>query len=56
MRVKANARIERPIVGFHIKDRLGQWLVGENTYLTYQSMTSRLKHSPLYPCQRLCSL
>ena len=36
LRVKANARIERPIVGFHIKDRLGQWLVGENTYLTYR--------------------
>jgi lipopolysaccharide transport system ATP-binding protein len=36
LRVKANASIDRPIVGFHIKDRLGQWLVGENTYLTYR--------------------
>jgi lipopolysaccharide transport system ATP-binding protein len=36
LRVKANASIDRPIVGFHIKDRLGQWLVGENTYLPYR--------------------
>jgi len=36
LRVKANASIDRPIVGFHIKDRLGQWLLGENTYLPYR--------------------
>lgn len=36
VRVKANAGIDRPIVGFHIKDRLGQWLVGENTYWPYR--------------------
>jgi lipopolysaccharide transport system ATP-binding protein len=36
VRVKANVGIERPIVGFHIKDRLGQWLIGENTYLPYR--------------------
>jgi lipopolysaccharide transport system ATP-binding protein len=36
LRVRANASIERPIVGFHIKDRLGQWLLGENTYLPYR--------------------
>jgi lipopolysaccharide transport system ATP-binding protein len=37
VRVKANIEIERPIVGFHIKDRLGQWLLGENTYLPYRN-------------------
>ena len=42
MRVKANARIDQPIVGFHIKDRLGQWLVGENTYWPYRDAPIRL--------------
>lgn len=27
--------LERPIVGFHFKDRLGQIIFAENTYLTY---------------------
>jgi homopolymeric O-antigen transport system ATP-binding protein len=36
-RIKANAAIHDPIIGFHIKDRLGQPLVGDNTFLTYQS-------------------
>jgi lipopolysaccharide transport system ATP-binding protein len=36
LRVKANTSVDRPIVGFHIKDRLGQWLVGDNTYLPYR--------------------
>lgn len=33
--VKAEKDIISPIVGFHIKDRLGQELLGDNTYLTY---------------------
>jgi lipopolysaccharide transport system ATP-binding protein len=33
----AHVDIERPIVGFHCRDRLGQGLFGDNTYLTYQS-------------------
>ena len=28
--------VARPIVGFQIKDRLGQFLFGDNTYLTYR--------------------
>lgn len=32
---RAHSRIERPIVGFYVKDRLGQQLFGDNTYLTY---------------------
>ncbi|HEX5353164.1 MAG TPA: ABC transporter ATP-binding protein [Rhodanobacteraceae bacterium] len=32
---EALQRIEAPIVGFHVKDRLGQLLFGDNTYLTY---------------------
>lgn len=29
------AHLERPIFGFYVKDRLGQRLFGDNTYLTY---------------------
>lgn len=31
----AHQEIFGPIVGFHIKDRLGQSLIGDNTYITY---------------------
>lgn len=30
----ADERVERPIVGFYLKDRLGQQLFGDNTWLT----------------------
>jgi len=33
---KADLAIERPIIGFYVKDKLGQYLFGDNTYLTYQ--------------------
>ena len=40
VRIKITAqvfkKITKPIAGFFIKDRLGQTLFGENTYLTYQ--------------------
>ena len=32
----AKTAIHAPIIGFYIKDRLGQYLFGDNTYLTYQ--------------------
>jgi lipopolysaccharide transport system ATP-binding protein len=31
----ANEPIDAPIFGFHVKDRLGQQLFGDNTYLSY---------------------
>jgi lipopolysaccharide transport system ATP-binding protein len=31
----ARARLESPIFGFYVKDRLGQQLFGDNTYLSY---------------------
>jgi len=39
LRVTARAadQIEKPIIGFYIKDRLGQQLFGDNTYLSYAS-------------------
>ena len=42
--VRASRDIANPIVGFFVKDRLGQTLFGDNTYLTYarnpQAVTS----------------
>ncbi|WP_084454982.1 ABC transporter ATP-binding protein [Comamonas composti] len=35
VKVKAHADIESPIVGFYLKDRLGQNIFGENTWLSY---------------------
>ena len=42
--------IQSPIVGFIIKDRLGQGLFGDNTYLSYWN-----KHTPCQTGQRLCA-
>jgi homopolymeric O-antigen transport system ATP-binding protein len=36
IRAEALADVTRPIMGFQIKDRLGQFLFGDNTYLTYR--------------------
>jgi lipopolysaccharide transport system ATP-binding protein len=35
--VEAHVPLDRPIVGFYIKDRLAQNLFGDNTYLTYRA-------------------
>jgi lipopolysaccharide transport system ATP-binding protein len=36
IRAQALADLTRPILGFQVKDRLGQFLFGDNTYLTYR--------------------
>lgn len=38
VRVAPHARVMSPIVGFFVKDRLGQPLFGANTYLSYEQM------------------
>jgi lipopolysaccharide transport system ATP-binding protein len=43
VQILTNEEIEDPIVGFHIKDRLGQPLFGDNTYLTYVDSRIALK-------------
>ncbi|MBA3928359.1 MAG: ABC transporter ATP-binding protein [Xanthomonas sp.] len=35
IRVKTHERLDSPIIGFFLKDRLGQALFGDNTYLSY---------------------
>lgn len=37
------ADLERPIFGFYVKDRLGQRLFGDNTYLTYSEQFVSVK-------------
>lgn len=34
--VRANQELDAPIIGFHVKDRLGQVLFGDNTFLSYR--------------------
>ncbi len=34
---EAHEKCNRPIVGFYVKDRLGQYLFGDNTFLTYEA-------------------
>jgi lipopolysaccharide transport system ATP-binding protein len=36
VRARANSHIENPILGFQVKDRLGQPIFGDNTYLSYR--------------------
>lgn len=40
---RAEKNLERPILGFYLKDRLGQNLFGDNTFLTYQHQNFALK-------------
>lgn len=36
IRVECHEALDQPIVGFYVKDRLGQTLFGDNTYLSYR--------------------
>ena len=42
IRCLANKEILNPIIGFHIKDRLGQVIFADNTFITYQSDPMRV--------------
>ncbi len=45
---KVHETLLSPIIGFHIKDRLGQTLFGDNTYLTYANQLLQCEsHSTL---------
>lgn len=37
IKIRAHQNLDSPIVGFSVKDRLGQILFGDNTYLSYQN-------------------
>jgi len=46
--VHAHQDLDSPIIGFSVKDRLGQVLFGDNTFLSYREY--------LVPCQEGCEL
>ena len=41
--VKIKNNIKQPIIGFHVKDRLGQIIFGNNTFLTYENRRIEFK-------------
>ena len=43
IRAIAHAEIESPIIGFMVRDRLGQNLFGDNTFLTYRDNPQRAR-------------
>ena len=43
IRLRANEDLDRPIVGFYVKDHLGQCLFGDNTFLSYRNHPLSLK-------------
>jgi lipopolysaccharide transport system ATP-binding protein len=45
VRCEAHADISNPIIGFYVKDRLGQQLFGDNSYLSYMSDPVNVKAS-----------
>lgn len=45
---KACQLIQRPIVGFFVKDRLGQVLFGDNTYITYIDKSLQVKEGEVF--------
>lgn len=47
IKILAEKNIYSPIVGFHIKDKLGQELLGDNTYLTYMDDPQRISSGEL---------
>ncbi|MDO9500102.1 ABC transporter ATP-binding protein [Falsiroseomonas sp.] len=45
---QAHTQLDRPILGFYVKDRLGQNIFGDNTFLTYRDTAVRtLPHQRL---------
>ncbi|MCA1452090.1 ABC transporter ATP-binding protein [Bradyrhizobium sp. BRP22] len=45
--VRAEVSITHPIVGFHVKDRLGQPLFGDNTYLAFREKKFEIKQGEI---------
>lgn len=45
--VRTHQKLDSPIVGFYIKDRLGQTLFGDNTFLTHKENVVRCKEGDI---------
>ena len=51
MHARAFESLRKPIFGFSLKDRLGQVLFGDNTYITYAQMDVRISASELFTAE-----
>jgi lipopolysaccharide transport system ATP-binding protein len=51
IKCRAHTELFRPIIGFLIKDRLGQMLFGDNTYITYQSNPVSVARGQIFQAQ-----
>lgn len=51
IRCKAHKELYNPIVGFFLKDRLGQYLFGDNTFLSYQDTVVAIKGGLIFQAQ-----
>lgn len=45
---KAHELLRKPIIGFYIKDRLGQYLFGDNTFLTYRDSPVQVQSGQVF--------
>ena len=43
IRCRVERELHRPIIGFYVKDRLGQTLFGDNTFITYRNSPTAVK-------------
>ncbi len=48
---EAHGILENPIVGFYVKDRLGQYLFGDNTFLVYEDNPLVIKQGQSFQAQ-----
>ena len=51
IRARADTEIRRPIIGFYVRDRLGQNLFGDNTYLTHRDAPAALQPGSRLTCR-----
>jgi lipopolysaccharide transport system ATP-binding protein len=51
LQAQAHKYVEKPIMGFYIKDRLGQYLFGDNTYMTFRDAPKSINNGELLEAQ-----
>jgi len=49
--VKARQELNSPIIGFFVKDKLGQTLFGDNTFLTYRDAQLQITDGEEFECE-----
>ncbi|MFH1155448.1 MAG: ABC transporter ATP-binding protein [Pseudomonadota bacterium] len=51
IRCRSNKELTNPIVGFFVKDRLGQYLFGDNTFVSYRHTPLTIKNGQSFQSQ-----